>query len=99
MVAIVTVVLASAVSAVAAKLITSRQIKNGTIQRADLSKGVRSTLQKRGPQGPAGAAGIGKSYYVSRAANGVKLGAQPGDVITLQGLAPGSSSSRAERPR
>jgi hypothetical protein len=60
-VAIIAVVMASAGSAVAARLITGKQIKNGTIQLADLSKSARQALQGgRGPQGtvgPAGAAG------------------------------------------
>lgn len=50
-------------TAVAAKLITSSQIKDGTIQRVDLSDGINSKLDKKGEdgkdgaQGPAGPAG------------------------------------------
>jgi hypothetical protein len=91
--ALVAVVLASAGSAVAAQMITSRQIKNGTIQRADLSKSVRSSLAKRGPrgaQGPGGPAGIGKGYFVTRVASGIQLGTDFGEVVALKGLAPGS---------
>lgn len=58
MVAIAAVVIASTGSAVAATVITSRQIKNGTIQLVDLNKTARDTLQGgRGPQGPVGANG------------------------------------------
>jgi hypothetical protein len=91
-VALVAVVLASAGSAVAAGLITSKQIKNGTIQRADLSTSVRASLAKRGPRGPQGpgAAGIGKSYFVTRVASGIRLTGAYGDVVSLKGLAPGS---------
>ena len=91
--ALVAVLLASAGSAVAAQMITSRQIKNGTIQRADLSKSLRSSLAKRGPrgpQGPGGPAGIGKSYFVTRAQSGIRLGPAFGDIVALKDLAPGS---------
>jgi hypothetical protein len=92
-VAVVAVLLASAGSAVAAQLITSRQIKNGTIQRADLSKSVRASLAKRGPrgaQGPGGPAGLGKGYFITRVASGIQLGSEFGDVVALKGLEPGS---------
>jgi hypothetical protein len=95
-VSIVAVIAAGGGSAVAAGLITSRQIKNGTIQRADLSQRVRSDLSKRGPRGPQGAdgpagpAGIGKSYFVRRIASGIALGPEMSDVVGLSGLAAGS---------
>jgi hypothetical protein len=61
MVALLALVLAMGGSAVAASLITSKQIKDGTIQLRDLSKSARAGLEgARGPQGapgPAGAAG------------------------------------------
>jgi hypothetical protein len=59
LVAVAAVVLASTGSAVAAKvMITSKDIKNGTIQVADLSKSARDALSSnRGPQGAAGANG------------------------------------------
>ena len=51
-------------SAVAASMITSKQIKDGTIQTRDLSAGARRALKgeagrvgPRGPEGPAGAPG------------------------------------------
>ena len=54
------VLVASAGTATAAKLLTGKQIKNGSIARKDLSTGVRAELSesaKPGPQGPAGPAG------------------------------------------
>jgi hypothetical protein len=57
-VAIAAVVLASTGSAVAASLITSKQIKDGTIQVRDISKKARAQLKgKAGPQGVAGPQG------------------------------------------
>ena len=56
--AIVAVVLSTTGSAVAASLITSKQIKDGTIQTKDLTPKVRKALKsQRGPAGPAGLAG------------------------------------------
>lgn len=49
--------LAGAVSAGAAKLITGRDIKNGSIELADLSTKARKALATPGPQGDTGAAG------------------------------------------
>jgi hypothetical protein len=57
-VAIVAVVLAGAGSAVAARLITGKQIKNGTIQLVDLSPSAREQLSgARGPRGGVGPQG------------------------------------------
>lgn len=57
-VAVVAVVLAGAGSAVAARVITSKQIKNGTIQLKDLRKSTRAALAGgRGPQGAPGSPG------------------------------------------
>ena len=45
-------------TATAAKLITSKDIKNGTIKLADLSAGAKKSLKgRRGPAGPAGMPG------------------------------------------
>ena len=41
----------------AAKMITGKQIRNGTITAKDLSKGLRAQIAKTGAQGPAGAQG------------------------------------------
>lgn len=49
--------LAGAATATAAKLITSRDIKDGTIAPRDLSKQLRSQLGAAGTAGPRGAAG------------------------------------------
>lgn len=57
-VAIAAVVIASSGSAVAASMITTKQIKNGTIQLVDLNKATRDALRReRGPQGPVGPSG------------------------------------------
>lgn len=51
------ILIASAGTATAAKLITGKQIKDGTITQKDLSKAVQAQLKKAGLPGPAGAAG------------------------------------------
>lgn len=50
-------VIATAGTATAAKLITGKQIKDGSISSKDLSKTVQAQLKKAGAAGPAGAAG------------------------------------------
>jgi hypothetical protein len=58
LVALVALVFATTGSAVAASLITSAQIKDGTIQTKDLSSTARKALKgQRGLRGPAGAQG------------------------------------------
>ena len=63
LVAIAAVVIASTGTAVAATVITSSQIKDGTIQLSDLSakakKGLQGKTGAQGPAGPAGAQGNG----------------------------------------
>ena len=63
---VVTALLVGAGTATAAKLITSKNIKNGTIQTRDLSTSLKSKIRKpgkpgapgpRGPAGPTGPAG------------------------------------------
>lgn len=54
---IVGLVLATAGTATAARLITSKDIKNGTITEKDLSKPVRSKLNATGAVGPKGETG------------------------------------------
>lgn len=49
--------LAGAGTATAARLITSKDIKNGTIKQKDLSKPVRTKLNAPGPKGDTGAQG------------------------------------------
>ena len=56
-VAVVAVVLSVTGSAVAARLITGKQIKNGTITKADLSKSLQAQLQSAAQPGTAGAKG------------------------------------------
>jgi hypothetical protein len=62
-VAVIALIMAMSGSAVAASLITSKQIKDGTIQTKDISKKALASLKARsatgapGPQGPAGPAG------------------------------------------
>src|SRR5258705_4592531 len=62
-VAVAALLVAMSGSAVAASLITSKQIKDGTIQTRDLSKRAVKALKSsstpgpRGPQGPTGSAG------------------------------------------
>jgi hypothetical protein len=53
--AVAAVIFAGTGSAIAARLITSKQIKDGSIQLKDLSKKARQALSGgRGPQGPSG---------------------------------------------
>jgi hypothetical protein len=57
-IALIALVLAASGSAVAASIITSAQIKNGTIQLRDINSKARKALKgQTGPQGPAGAKG------------------------------------------
>jgi hypothetical protein len=57
-IALTALVLAASGSAVAASIITSAQIKNGTIQLWDINSKARKALKGHtGPQGPAGAKG------------------------------------------
>jgi hypothetical protein len=51
------ILVATAGTATAAKLVTGKQVKNGTITAKDLSKAVRAQLAKAGVPGPAGATG------------------------------------------
>jgi len=50
-------VIATAGTATAAKLITGKQIKDGSVAARDLSKGVRAQIAKAGKPGPAGVRG------------------------------------------
>src|SRR3954447_5967887 len=57
-VAVIALVVAMGGSAVAASFITTKQIKDGTIQKKDLSKkAIKSLHGKAGPQGPQGSNG------------------------------------------
>lgn len=57
LIALAALVVASTGSAVAATVITSRQIKNGTIRLVDISPKARKALRSAGPRGLAGPAG------------------------------------------
>ena len=61
--------LAGAGSATAARLITTKDIKNGTIKAKDLSPGLRAGLGAPGPQGPQGNPGP----KGDKGANGISL--------------------------
>ena len=50
--------IATAGTATAARLITGKQIKDGTIASKDLSKAVRAQLKKSGTAGRAGSPGV-----------------------------------------
>jgi len=56
-ISILALVVAGAGTALAANLITSAEIKNGTIKKQDLSAKLKKSLGKRGPQGPPGEKG------------------------------------------
>ncbi|CAB4881247.1 unannotated protein [freshwater metagenome] len=71
-------VIATAGTATAAKLITGRQIKDGTISAKDLSKAVRAQLKKAGMPGPRGLTGPqGIAGPISGAAGGALSGTYP----------------------
>jgi hypothetical protein len=56
--AVLAALIAGTGTAVGARLVTGKQIKNGTIQLKDLSPATRKAIQgSRGPQGPQGPAG------------------------------------------
>ncbi|MFC6344344.1 hypothetical protein ACFP8W_20340, partial [Nocardioides hankookensis] len=55
--AAVALVVGATGGAVGVQLVTSAQIKNGTIQTVDLSPAVVRQLKQAGPRGPAGQAG------------------------------------------
>jgi hypothetical protein len=58
LVALVALLVALSGSAIAATLITSKQIKDGTIQARDISRNARASFTgPRGPMGPEGPAG------------------------------------------
>lgn len=67
--------LASAGTATAGKLITGRQIKDGSISAKDLNAAIRAQLAKAGlpgPAGPTGAAGpVGPSFGIANTGFGI----------------------------
>ena len=66
-------VIATAGTATAARLITGKQIKDGSVATRDLTKGVQGLLAKRAKQGPAGPRG-------TRGEPGPSTGAAGGDL-------------------
>lgn len=56
-VAVVALLVGLSGAATATVLVTGRQIKDGTVSRADLTPKLRASIDRPGPRGPAGAAG------------------------------------------
>lgn len=67
-------VIATAGTATAARLITGKQIKDGSVSTRDLTKGVRTLLAKRSAAGPAGPRG-------TRGEPGPSTGPAGGDLV------------------
>ena len=100
--------IATAGTATAAKLITGKQIKDGSIAEKDLAKSLRTKLGKagtpgpagvqgeRGPQGAKGDAGVGASDVstVSRAGAAIALTGTDDEVLSMA-LDPGAYTARA----
>ena len=75
---VVLAVAATSGSAVAGSLITSKQIKNGTIKFKDMNKGARAKLAgDTGPQGPQGAGDQGAPGPATGPAGGALSGSYP----------------------
>ncbi len=76
-VGITALIVATSGSAVAASLITSARIKDGTIQLKDISKKTRTAL--KGQRGPAGATGAWPAAFVAHQDSGKTLAADRAD--------------------
>jgi hypothetical protein len=90
-IAVIAVFVAGAGSAIAADLVTSQDIKNGTIGLKDISKKARKALKgKRGPQGPQGLPG----QNGTNGQNG--LPGAPGTALAYATVTPGASPTFVE---
>ena len=99
---VVVAVLVGGGSATAGSLITSKQIKNGTIQKSDLSKkAIKSLSGKSGPAGPAGTQGPAGTPATSLWA--VVQATDPAVVVRGSGVTgvnnPGTGSTRVSFDR
>ena len=88
--------IATAGSATAARLITGKQVKDGSITAKDLSKSLRRQIARTGvtgpagPQGAAGPSGPAAGYTKAEAdARFLAIGATGADAAKLGGKAPG----------
>ena len=81
-IALTALVLAASGSAVAASIITSAQIKNGTIQLRDINSKARKALKgQTGPQGPAGAKGAPGAKGATGATGATGPAGAPGTAV------------------
>jgi hypothetical protein len=73
----------------AARLITGKQIKNGSVGQRDLAKGLRAKLKRRAPRGPAGATGPQGPQGPDGPQGPQGLQGPPGTNATVDGVAAG----------
>jgi len=93
-VGIIAVVIAGTGSAIAASQITSKQIKNGTIQLVDISKSARLALQGgRGPQGAPGTPGAPGATKVVVRQGAVVNAAANADATATVSCSPGERAT------